>query len=88
MSPRELVDLAFELLDDTNSVAIDEYFTDDPSGITYCKIALAEPQEKVVSMALQATWFNGSQRIDTAEGPREWQHAVALFLVSTPPGVP
>ena len=84
-TPSGFVTAAFDLLADASSIIIDQYFEDEPSGITYVKISLAEESVDVLVMNLMVTWSDSSTISHSAQGPRTWHQAVAEGLLGLSP---
>jgi len=85
MTPSEFIDLAFGLFSQVSELALTQYFTDDPSGVTYCKISLVEVSKGTSAMALDARWSNNTVLAYAATGPDAWQQKTAQSLLASAP---
>jgi hypothetical protein len=84
MTPNEYIDQNFALLGQFNTQASDQYFTDDPSQVTYCKLTLVVVSKDIMSLVMEAAWMDGRTMNYSAQGNAAWQHKIALLLLENP----
>lgn len=84
MNPSEFLDLAFGLLTQVNEATVDQYFTDDPSGITYVRVELSIFSKTMINLKMNALWSDERTLEYAAKGSIEWNSKISHLLLENP----